>query len=92
MRCIALFGLVYSISVFDHANLPFVRTALSTMPLLWELGQWNDALLFPWADQKGKKRGGVRIYGFFSDPRNNNILCITYVIMLFCSKKNLRCN
>ena len=58
MHCIAKFGLVYSVSVFDHANLPFVRTALSTMPLLWELGQWNEALLFPRADQKGKKGGG----------------------------------
>ena len=73
MHCIAMFGLVYSISVFDHANLPFVRTALSTMPLLWELGQWIEALLFPRADQKRKKKGGVRIYLFCGPEKQQHL-------------------
>ena len=84
MRCIALFGLVYSVSVFDHANLPFVRTALSTMPLLWELGQWNEALLFPRADQKGKKGGGPDLR-FFCGPEKQQYLVynLRHYVVLF---------
>ena len=72
----ALYGNVVHRSLIMLINLPFVRTALSTMPLLWELGQWNEALLFPRADQeREKKRGGVfRVYLYCGPEKQQHLV------------------